>query len=228
MNRTVVIGAVAAAVLIGLGAAGMMAARHHVAARAGEAPAPDPQAGDDDMMIAARTKGDPKAPIVIYEVSDFQCPYCRKFWQQTLPQLEQEYIRTGKVRLTFINFPITQLHPNAETAHEFAMCAAQQSRFWSMHDLLYAHQADWSKLRDPKPYFAALADSARVNRGALKACIAAGQVRAMIGAEAQAAWNGGVKSTPSFVVEGVMLAGAAPIANWRPILDSIYKSRTAR
>jgi protein-disulfide isomerase len=227
MNRAVVIGGVAAAVLIALGAGGVMAARHIVAGGAA-ARTPDSQGGRNDLMIAARTKGDPKAPILIYEVSDFQCPYCRQFWEQTLPQLEQEYIRTGKVRLTFINFPISQIHGNAETAHEFAMCAAQQSKFWSLHDLLYAHQAVSAKLRDPTPYFAGLADSARLNRPALEACVAAGQVRGMIGAEAQAAWNGGIKSTPSFVVEGVVLSGAAPIADWRPILDSMYRARKAR
>ena len=113
-----------------------------------------------DPTLDARSKGDPDAPITVYEVSDFQCPYCRQFWEETLPKIDREYIRTGKLRLTFINFPLAQLHPNAPAAHEFAMCAAQQNRFWPVHDLLYSHQATWAKLDDPANYFMALADSA--------------------------------------------------------------------
>jgi protein-disulfide isomerase len=232
--RAVIAGGVAASVLIGLGVASLLRARHRPSATtpadAPVAPASAAAAPDaaQDLLLAARTKGDPDAPIVMYEVSDFQCPFCRQFWAETLPALEQEYIRTGKVRLTFINFPITELHPNASAAHEAAMCAAQQNRFWPMHDLLYAHQDHWAKLKDPKPYFRQLADSARVDGGTYEACIAAGRIRQLVGAEAEASWKAGVRSTPSFIVQGALLAGTAPIAEWRPILDSIYRARTGK
>src|ERR1041384_3376347 len=125
-----------------------------------------------DLMVAQRTKGDSSAPITIYEFSDFQCPFCRKFWENTLPVIEHEYIATGKARLIFINFPIPQLHPNAPAAHHFAMCAARQNRFWRVHDLLFRYQKEWEKLGDPSTYFRGLADSAALDRGALKACTA--------------------------------------------------------
>lgn len=221
-----IVGAAAAAVLIGLGAADLVIARRKGGARAAAAETQNAAVSDADLMMPARTKGDPQAPILIYEISDFQCPYCRQFWAETLPKLDQEYIQTGKVRLIFINFPISQLHPNAQGAHVLAMCAAAQSRFWPMHDLLYAHQPDWAQLRDPTAYFTGLADSAGLSGSTLKTCLAAGRMRDLVAAEAEASWNQGVKSTPSFVVQGVLLAGTAPIENWRPILDSLYKART--
>jgi protein-disulfide isomerase len=186
---------------------------------------PGAQGGLDDLLIGARTRGDTAAPVAMYEVSDFQCPFCRQFWAETLPHLEAEYIRTGKVRLTFINLPIAQLHPNAEAAHELAMCGAQQGKFWPLHDLLYAHQREWAELGDPQPYFRGLADSVGMSLDSFTRCRASGQIRQLIAAETRASFQAGVKSTPSFIVQGVVLAGAAPIDAFRPILDSIYAAR---
>ncbi len=180
-----------------------------------------------DAMLEARTKGASDAPITIYEASDFQCPYCRMFWEQTLPVLEREYIATGKARLVFLNFPIVQNHPNAAAAHEFAMCAAKQDRFWPVHDLLFDHQEAWAKLEDPGRYFFDLADSVDLKDDALLTCFNEGSVRWLIQSEAQMSWEAGIRSTPSFIIEGGLLRGAAEIDAWRPILDSIYTAKTA-
>lgn len=179
-----------------------------------------------DPNLAARTKGAPDAPITIYEVADFQCPACRTFWAQTLPSLEQEYLATGKARLTFINMPLVSIHPNAPAAHEVAMCAAQQNRFWPMHDLLYRHQDRWAGLGDPRPFLLGLADSAGLAPAVLKACLESGVARGVMQQEAAQAYQAGVRSTPSFVIERSLLPGAAPIEAWRPILDSIYRVKT--
>lgn len=235
MNRAVVVGAVAGVALVGLGVVSLLGRRPDAPATPPEAarrdsaaltPARNPPGRQaDELMLAARTKGADQAPIVIYEVSDFQCPFCRQFWAETLPALEREYINTGKARLTYINFPISQLHANAQAAHEAAMCAAQQSKFWRMHDLLYQHQETWARMPDPVPYFRGLADSARADRKAFEGCLGAGVIRQIVQGEAQASWNAGVRSTPSFIVQGLLLTGNAPIANFRPILDSIYTAR---
>jgi len=187
-------------------------------------PDADPQT---DLMLPARTKGDPAAPIAIFEVADFQCPACRIFWEQTLPGIEREYVRTGKVRLVFINFPIPSLHRNATAAHILAMCAADQGQFWPLHDLLYAKQDAWAQLAEPAPYFLALADSAGLSRPALQQCQADGRMQILLDAETRTSYMAGVKSTPSFIVGGALLAGAAPIEVWRPILDSIFTAATA-
>jgi len=86
---------------------------------------------DDDPV-----KGDPNAPVTVVEYSDFQCPFCKRFYQQTLPQLEKNYIETGKVKFVYKDFPLDSIHPNARPAHIAAECADEQGKFWEYHDLL--------------------------------------------------------------------------------------------
>ncbi len=196
-----------------------------LAAQATTAAAPGQQ---QSALLDARSKGAPDAPITVFEVSDFQCPYCKKFSEETLPYLEREYIQSGKVRFVFLNLPLTQRHPNAAAAHEFAMCAADQDRFWPIHDLLFRYQGDWARLPDPGPYFESLADSASLDRGSLDRCLNSGAVRWLIQQEAQTNARAGIRSTPSFIIERGLLAGFAPIETWRPILDSLFAEKTGR
>jgi protein-disulfide isomerase len=171
-------------------------------------------------------KGADDAPVTVLEVSDFQCPYCRDFWQEVLPVLQEEYIDTGKIRFVFLNLPLPTAHPNAPAAHEFAMCAAMQDRFWPVHDLLFEHQASWARLEDPSSYFYRLAGMAGLDLTALQACFNAGTIRQLIQEEVQLNVRSGIRSTPSFVIEGGLLIGAQPIDVWRPILDSLVAARS--
>ena len=99
--------------------------------------------------LAPRTKGSPQAPITVYEMSDFQCPFCRRHAVESFPLIEAEYIKTGKVRWIYVNFPIPSLHPNAVPAAQAAMCSAIQGAFWPVHDLLFLHQDTWAPLQEP-------------------------------------------------------------------------------
>lgn len=180
-----------------------------------------------DPQLGIRSKGDSAAPITIYELSDFQCPWCRKFTVETLPLLEKEYVDPGKVRLVFINLPIPSLHPNAPAAHEFAMCAAAQDKFWPMHDLLFEHQDAWKGLDEPTDFFGELADSVSLSADALSECLEAGEMRQLVMADVNSAMQARLQQTPTFIIEGGVLAGAAEIQDWRPILDSIYTAKTA-
>jgi len=189
----------------------------------GTSPVPVQQ---QDPLMAQRTKGDPKAPLTIYEISDFQCPYCRIFWAETLPIIDREYIQTGKAQLVFVNLPLPQIHPNAAAAHELAMCAAQQNRFWPMHDKLYDRQSDWARLKEPRDLFLELAREAGLDSDSLNECIETGAMRWLIQAEAESVAGRGVTSTPSFIIEGGLMRGAAPIEDWRPILDSLFAAKT--
>ncbi len=191
---------------------------------ASDAAAPSQQ--QQTGMLAERTKGDSQAPLTIFEISDFQCPYCRVFWEETLPVMEREYIDSGKLKLVFVNLPLTQIHPNAAAAHEFAMCAALQDRFWPVHDLLYQYQDQWSPLSDPGPYFMGLGDSAGLAAGELRDCFNTGAVRGIVQQEVEMNFRSGISSTPSFVVEGILVPGIAPIEAWRPLLDSLYAAKT--
>ncbi len=198
--------------------------------RASEAASDQPVFDQETAMLDRRTKGDPDAPVTVFEVSDFQCPYCRKFWEETLPAIEREYIETGKINLVFLNLPLSSIHPNAAAAHELAMCATKQDRFWPVHDLLFRYQDDWARLAEPAPYFLALGDSADLDRETLVRCFDTGEVRSLIQQEAELSIRSGLRSTPTFVVEGIVVPGFAPIESWRPILDSAFaqKTRAAR
>ncbi len=176
--------------------------------------------------LEARSKGSPTAPITVFEMSDFQCPYCRRHAVETFPAIERRYVATGKVRWVFINFPLTELHPNAAPAAEFALCAAKLNRFWPVHDLLFRHQARWAPLKDPGPFFMSLADSAGIPRSEIVPCLERGETRPLVRGEAEGAARSGVASTPSFYIQGVgVLRGAAPPEVWARLLDSLVAVR---
>ena len=177
--------------------------------------------------LAPRTKGRPDAPVTVYEMSDFQCPYCRAFALTTMPLLEREYVQTGKVRLVYINLPLTTLHANAARAAELAVCAARQGKFWPMHDLLFQRQDGWASRKDAGPYFLALADTAGLVRGDVVRCLNSQSVRAEVRTDSTRAAQAGGRSTPTFYIEGGLLEGAAPVEVFRAVLDSVYRSKTA-
>jgi protein-disulfide isomerase len=91
-------------------------------------------------------EGKPDAKVVVAEFSDFQCPFCKRWVDETLPKLRTTYEPLG-VSIAFLHFPITQIHPNAGNASVAAICAAEQGKFWPMHDLLFATQQNWEKLQ---------------------------------------------------------------------------------
>ncbi|MGH7526436.1 MAG: DsbA family protein [Gemmatimonadales bacterium] len=192
-------------------------------------------AGIDDLAaqtvpnsLAARSKGSPTAPVTVYEMSDFQCPYCREFALETFPALERHFVATGKVRWVFVNFPLTSLHPNAVGAAEVALCAGKQGAFWKVHDLLYAHQEAWAPLKEPGPFFLSLADSAGISKPSLLSCVKAPATRAEVRTDAEGATRSGATSTPTFYIEGGLLSGAYPFPVFKQVLDSIYRIKARK
>jgi protein-disulfide isomerase len=185
---------------------------------AGQATQPDPLAG--------RVKGSPSAPVTVYEMSDFQCPYCRSFALETFPTLDSAYVATGKVRWAFVNFPLTSIHQNAAAAAEIALCAAKQDKFWAVHDLLYRHQDVWAPLKEPAAFLLSLADSAHLSKPALLACAKAKSTDEEVRTDAEGASRTGAGSTPTFYIEGGLLVGAQPLPVFRQVLDSVIASKT--
>jgi len=196
----------------------MLLASFPLAHLAGQAAAPDPLAG--------RIKGSRTAPVTVYEMSDFQCPYCRQFALETFPALDSAYVATGKVRWAFINFPLTSIHQNAVAAAEVALCAAKQDKFWPVHDLLYQHQDVWAPLKEPAAFLLSLADSAHLSKPALLECAKAQSTDAEVRADAEGANRTGAGSTPTFYIEGGLLVGAQSLPVFRQVLDSVYASKT--
>ena len=185
-----------------------------------------PEAPSDPL--AGRSRGSLTAPVTVYEMSDFQCPYCRTFALNTFPALDSAYVATGKVRWVFINFPLTSVHKNAVAAAETAVCAAQQHAFWRVHDLLYVHQDVWAPLKEPAAFLLSLADSAKISKPALLACVRSPATEKIVRADAEGAQRSGAGSTPTFYIEGGLLEGAQPLPVFRQVLDSILKTKTVK
>lgn len=89
---------------------------------------------DDDAYL-----GDKNVPITMIEFSDFQCPFCRSFWRDTLPQIKKEYIDTGKLKFAYRDFPLS-FHQGATPAAQATECAEDQGKFWQLHDKIFQEQ----------------------------------------------------------------------------------------
>lgn len=85
--------------------------------------------------------GNANAPITIVEFSDYQCPFCERFYTQTEGQLKSAYIDTGKVKMYYRDFPLSQIHPGAQKGAEAARCASDQNKYWEFHNYLFENQS---------------------------------------------------------------------------------------
>jgi len=184
-----------------------------------------PTAGDTALerrADQARIQGKGDAPLWIVEVSDFQCPYCRAWHENTYPAVIKEFVETGKARLAYINFPIPG-HRNAWPAAEAAMCAGAQGRFWQMHDGLFQTQQEWESLQDPGTLFDSLATSAGVELGKYRDCVGGHETQSLIQADIDRAKESGVNATPTFIIGDQALSGAQPIQAFRQVIDEQLK-----
>lgn len=176
--------------------------------------APEPAAakveiGDDDVL------GSDDAPVTIIEFSDYQCPFCSRFWGDTLPQIKSEYIDTGKVKFAYRDFPLNSIHPDAQKAAEAAECAGEQGNYWEMHDKLFENiQAlDSASL---KRYAQQIGLDANTFNECLDSGAMANEVNQDL-AEGQAA---GVRGTPAFFINGKLVSGAQPFSVFKQVIDA--------
>lgn len=188
------------------------------ASSSNEEPEADPASvgPDDDPAIGAED-----APVTIIAFSDFQCPYCRQFEQQAFRQLKSEYIETGKVRLVFRDFPLTEIHPNALSAAMAAECAHDQDAFWPMHDRLFADQNAWGDSDNPNETFYGYAEEIGLDMDAFRGCLENQEPLPEIRNDFQAGVDGGVRGTPAFFMGGEMLSGAQPFSAFQQRIENL-------
>jgi len=176
----------------------------------------------------ARIQGSARAPVWVIEVSDFQCPYCKQWHDQTYNTFVDQYVKTGKVRLAYVNFPL-QSHVHAMVAAEAAMCAGAQGKFWAMHDALFNTQAKWEVLPSPAQYFDSLARANDVPMQPWRDCVSSGKMKPLIAADQDRASRAGASATPSFMIGDHLLVGAQSIEELRRIIDSaLVKGKSTR
>ena len=184
----------------------------------------------DSVSSAAdrgRIRGSASAPVWLIEVSDFQCPFCKQWHDASFAAIDSEYVKPGKVRLAYLNFPLSSIHPNARAAAEAAMCASVQGKFWQLHESLFATQARWEGQSNPLPTFDSLAVAAGVDAPAWRNCMTTHATARLIDADRDRSRSAGVQSTPTFFIGDRKLEGAYPTDSFRVAIDSAL-ARKAR
>ena len=177
---------------------------------------------------AGRIQGASTAPVWLVEISDFQCPYCKQWHDETYPLIKREFIDRGLVRMAYVNLPIVSIHRHAAPAAEAAMCAATQERFWPVHDAIFATQNSWNKLDDATQVFDSLAIAAGVDADQFRGCVRSQIMRRLLNGDRLRAGSAGVTSTPVFFVGDEMIRGAAPIQEFRAAIERARAKAAAR
>ena len=176
---------------------------------------------------SGRILGAPTAKVWLIEASDFQCPFCKQWHDESYATILKEYVNTGKVRYAFLNDPLS-MHQFSMQAAEAAMCASVQDKFWPMHEALFATQHEWEVLPNPAAYFDSLAVKAGVNPTDWRACVRTHATRPIIDADRYRLRASGVSSTPTFFVGSQRLEGVQPLAALRQVLDQALEKAGTR
>jgi predicted DsbA family dithiol-disulfide isomerase len=152
-------------------------------------------------LDGAPSLGAADAPVTLVEFSDFQCPYCRTFYPR-LYQLEREF--RGELRIVFLQFPLTSIHPHAFKAAEASLCAHDQGRFWQLHDAFFEGQQELAL-----PQLKEKARQVGLAAQSFDTCLDSGKHSARVQAELDQGMKAAVSGTPAIFVNGSFLEGGA-------------------
>lgn len=146
--------------------------------------------------------GDPDAPVSLVEFSDYLCPFCGRHFNETTPQLFEQYAGSGNVNFVFRDFPLAGLHPTAPNGHAASLCVAEQGAvyFWAYHDKLFAEQNQWANLTDNASYLADAAGQIGVDLTSYQECMDSGRTAVMVEQRVQEGLDFGYNGTPTFQV----------------------------
>jgi protein-disulfide isomerase len=176
---------------------------------------------NDDPII-----GNPNAPVTIIEFSDFQCPFCKRFHDDTFPLIQTNYIDTDKVNFVYRDFPIQSTHPNALPAALAAECADDQKKFWSYHDKIFQNQGEWKnlELNQTVTLFKQYASELKLNEDEFGACLDSGKYLDEVNNDYQDGQKYGIEGTPGFFIGNDKLgytkvSGAKPYQSFQTVLD---------
>jgi protein-disulfide isomerase len=179
------------------------------------APAPDDKVSYK-LSPGGFSIGDAKAPLVMVEYTDFQCPFCQQFHNQAFAQIKANYIDTGKIRFVSRDFPL-DFHENARRAATAGRCAAEQGKYWEMRHAMIVN-AEALKADNLATYAA----NVKIDVPKFKSCLDSDKFKAQIDQDIAEGGVAGVQGTPSFVlgrlendkIQGVRLVGAMPYAQF--------------
>ena len=160
----------------------------------------------------ARVRGNAEASVTIVEFSDFQCPFCGQAYL-TVKGVVAKY--EGRVKLAYRDFPLRQIHPQAQGAAEAGRCAAEQGKFWEYHDRLFENQGKLDRAS-----LVEYAEALGLDRKQFESCVASGRFQAQIEQDLQDGTISGVNGTPAFFINGTMINGAQPAFEFEKVIDA--------
>ena len=180
--------------------------------------APTSNANVDNLDLSDNyAKGDKNAKVTIVEFSDFQCPFCSRFFTQTLPQIQENYIDTGKVKFYYADFPLESIHQQAMPAALAARCAGEQDEdaFWDFHDLLFSNQ---QALSDSN--YKQWADDLGLDTDDFNDCLDSKKYQDDVRKDMQEGSSQGIRGTPGSIVNTVLISGACPFSTFQQAIDA--------
>ncbi len=169
----------------------------------------------------AAVLGKSNAPVTFVEFTDFQCPFCQRFFTETYSQIKTKYVDTGKVKIIFRHYPLS-FHVNAEIAGVAAECANRQGKFVEYHDILFKKgQADGTGLdvASLKTY----ASEAGLNTSKFNTCLDNKETLAIVQKDQADGNAAGVSGTPTMFVNGVKIVGAQPFSSFEQAIEQALK-----
>ena len=142
--------------------------------------------------------GDPNAPITILEFGDYQCTFCYKFHQNTLDVINEEFIKTGKLKVIYKDFPLNG--PDSKLASEASYCAHDQDKYWQYHDQLYENWAGERTGWITREALSKFAESLNLNTVEFNKCLNENKYENKINSIYEFGNDIGIDATPSFLV----------------------------
>ena len=168
-----------------------------------------------------RIKGNEDATVRVVEISDFQCPFCRQFHEETLTRLDSAYIQPGRVSYLWIAYA-NPGHAQAFVSTEAAYCAGAVGKFWPMHDLLFERQEEWSGVADAYALFIAYAEELDIDAASFGSCVRNSVLAPLVLRDYTSVTQAGISSTPYFILaDSVALRGAADYGTFSSALDTL-------
>lgn len=167
------------------------------------------------VLLDEPAQGAEDAPVTIIEFADFRCGFCLRHFIQTLPALKEEYIKTGKVRYVYRNFPI--LGVQSRWAALAAECAHEQGRFWEYHDKLFTLAQQGQEL--VRSRLKNVAAELGLDSAQFDSCLDSSKYLDEIQEDFALGQSEGVTGTPAFLINGGLLVGAQPIERFRELIE---------
>lgn len=187
-------------------------------AQPGQGAQPTPPAKVNVSVGHLSVKGNDKAKVTIVEFGDFQCPFCEKFFKDTEPQIIKDYVDLGKAKFAFRQYAF--LGQESTWAAEASECANEQGKFWEYHDYLYSHQGAENSGAFSKDKLEGFAQSLGLNADQFKTCLESEKYAQKVKDDLVDGQKAGVNGTPATFVNGQLVSGAQPYANFKSIIDA--------